>query len=268
MHADHLRTTIGARMQKDLSVLDARLTPSTDDPWFMPPSATTGPVSKIGSQVRSADSIAPSTWVLRNVGGYNALAVDLGRCWAVIDAAASFRISALPGQEPEPAAAATAILEILNQLRPGHPVCYVVPTHHHADHFGGIPTFAQRGATVVTSPQNAELVSRIIRPSGPETSGHRQPSVRVVKDSLVLGDGERRVEIHLLRNDPHVAEMLFAYLPASRIVFEADISDYVLSARTFLRTIEERHMAVDRIYGAHNSGVAVPEELADDEPVN
>jgi glyoxylase-like metal-dependent hydrolase (beta-lactamase superfamily II) len=36
-------------------------------------------------------------------------------------------------------------------------VCYVIPTHHHDDHFGGIAGFARAGATIITTPNNYRL---------------------------------------------------------------------------------------------------------------
>ena len=57
----------------------------------------------------------------------------------------------------------------------------------------------------------------------------------------------------LIRNDPHAEEMIFIHLPEHRIAFEGDLSDYVLSAWNFLRFVERRNLAIDRLYRSHSA---------------
>ena len=92
--------------------------------------------------------------------------------------------------------------------------------------------------------------------------------METVADRRVLGEGDRRIEIWKVAGDPHAGDTLFAYLPGPRIAFEADITDYVLSAKHFLQFVEGRGLKIDRLYGAHNGASAELWELEDDDPSN
>lgn len=76
------------------------------------------------------------------------------------------------------------------------------------------------------------------------------------------------MDVILVRGDPHAGETLFVHFPAHHIAFEADITDYTLSARHFLRVVEERGLRIDRIYGAHTSTVVTLRDIEDEEPSN
>ncbi|HZZ75166.1 MAG TPA: hypothetical protein VFE04_04530, partial [Puia sp.] len=62
--------------------------------------------------------------------------------------------------------------------------------------------------------------------------------------------------------------ILFAYIPSSGIVFEADLSDYVLSAKHFLQFAEAKNLKIEKIYGSHNSGVSELKDFEIDDPAN
>ena len=52
---------------------------------------------------------------------------------------------------------------------PSKPIQYVVNTHHHFDHSGGLRTFVAQGATVVTHEQNKDFYERVFFSSAPRT---------------------------------------------------------------------------------------------------
>ena len=66
-----------------------------------------------------------------------------------------------------------AVLAKIAEIAPGKPVRYVVPTHYHFDHSGGLRTYIAKGITIVTTPGNKAFVERLARPrtrSGPTCS--------------------------------------------------------------------------------------------------
>ena len=81
--------------------------------------------------------------------------------------------------------------------------------------------------------------------------------------SRVFDDGIHRVELHQVGPTPHVAEMLVAYLPKERILFEADALDLDVpesqtgtpvvgeDTRLLARRIEELRLNVERIVPVH-----------------
>ncbi len=254
------RLTIGARTFRDLDVFDARLSKVAGDPWLAPLPPGSEPVLKIVKQSPVSEKVAPGVFLLRNVGGYNVLLASLGPCFAVVDAPASFSAGApLPAVSPR-GSLGKEVLARSAEVFPGQAPCRIVPTHHHGDHFGGVPSLlaGSPGAVLVTSPGNRALAQRLAPAARVET----------VDGKLVLGEGDGRMEIYLLRGSMHADEILFVYFPAHRIAFEGDLADYVLGSKRLRRFIEEKGLAVDRIYGVHNSSVGNVAELETDDPSN
>ncbi len=60
-------------------------------------------------------------------------------------------------EAPQHEARSLAVLAEAKRLVPGKPVRYVLTTHHHFDHAGGLRTYVAEGATVVTHQSNVPL---------------------------------------------------------------------------------------------------------------
>jgi glyoxylase-like metal-dependent hydrolase (beta-lactamase superfamily II) len=135
-------------------------------------------------------------------------------------------------EAPFTAERSIAVLEELKVKAPGKPVKYVVNTHHHFDHSGGLRVYANRGAIVLTHEINLEFFERAstaprtLAPDGLAKSG-RIADFRPVADKMVLSDGARDLELYHLEGSQHAAGLLFAYLPHEKLLIEADIFDPV-----------------------------------------
>ncbi|MBI4264045.1 MAG: MBL fold metallo-hydrolase [Acidobacteria bacterium] len=121
-----------------------------------------------------------------------------------------------------------AVIAKAKETIPNKPIRYIVTSHHHWDHLGGIRSAIDEGATIVTHQSNKALIERIARsrrtlnPDALERS--RKPlKLQLVGAREVLTDGQRTIELHNLTNYRHAGDMLVMYLPAERIVAEADV---------------------------------------------
>ena len=119
---------------------------------------------------------------------------------------------------------------LLNAARskyPGKPVKYLVLTHHHMDHIGGLRAYAAQGATIVVGKGAAEHYRRVLaapatrNPDLPPRDLSKTEIIEVV-DKRVFSDGSQQVEAYLIEN-PHAAGMLFGYLPGPRLGFVTDL---------------------------------------------
>jgi glyoxylase-like metal-dependent hydrolase (beta-lactamase superfamily II) len=110
---------------------------------------------------------------------------------------------------------------------PGKPVKYLVLTHHHMDHIGGLRAYAAQGATIVVGKGTVAHYRRVL--AAPFT---RNPDLAVsdlgrteiieVTDKRVFADGQREVHAYLLDN-PHAEGLLIGYVPAARLGFVTDV---------------------------------------------
>jgi glyoxylase-like metal-dependent hydrolase (beta-lactamase superfamily II)/predicted small secreted protein len=108
------------------------------------------------------------------------------------------------------------------------PVKYLVLTHHHMDHAGGLRAYADQGATLVVGQGTAEHYRRVLAAPAtrnPDLTARdltRTPIVEVA-GKHVLTDGQREVHAYVLEGNPHADGLLIGYLPDARLGYVTDI---------------------------------------------
>ncbi|OFV97537.1 MAG: hypothetical protein A3F68_11600 [Acidobacteria bacterium RIFCSPLOWO2_12_FULL_54_10] len=158
------------------------------------------------------------------------------------------------------------IAEVKNRI-PGKPIRYVVNTHHHFDHSGGLRTYVAEGATIVTHEINQPFYDQTFRATHTLRSDKLSqslvpPKFQTVADKHVLSDSTRTLEIHLMQGSGHNGGILMAYLPTERLLIEADAfspnqpglpppAEVDLLAINLLENIERLGLRVDRILPIH-----------------
>jgi len=128
------------------------------------------------------------------------------------------------------AAATLARIDAANRLVPGKAVTQLIVTHHHFDHTAGLRAAVSRGLAVISHRGNEaifrEMISRpaVLYPDELARSPH--PLVFTpVDEKLVLEDKTQRLEIYHVLGHSHMANAVFAYVPAARIMMEGDFGD-------------------------------------------
>src|SRR5258708_35395151 len=66
------------------------------------------------------------------------------------------------GEAPTSEARSSAVIAEIKKTIPNKPIRYVVVTHHHFDHSGGIRTYAAEGATVITDDHNKDYFQKVV----------------------------------------------------------------------------------------------------------
>jgi glyoxylase-like metal-dependent hydrolase (beta-lactamase superfamily II) len=192
----------GVRVNPDN--LDELMTPP-ETPARIPPA--TAPVPAVASE-KLADG------VYRITGGYVSLAIEFKDYVVVLEA----------GQNE---ARGLAVLNETRRLFPQKRIKYVVNTHAHFDHAGGLPPFVAEGITVITDDNNKYFLLPAL--GSPRTlvgdalaRSKKKPVIDGVEKKLVLRDATRTLELHHVEQLAHSDGMLIAYLPKERILFTAD----------------------------------------------
>lgn len=121
-----------------------------------------------------------------------------------------------------------ATLAEAKRLLPNKPVKYVVNTHHHADHSGGIRAYAAEGVPIITHESHQRYYEQVVF-RAPHTinpdhlaRNPRAPVIETVKDKRVITDGTMTLELHLLKGNPHAEGLLVAYVPSEKMLIQAD----------------------------------------------
>jgi len=122
---------------------------------------------------------------------------------------------------------ANAIIAEAKKDIPNKPIKYVVNTHNHFDHSGGLRTFIAEGATIVTYEGNKGYYEKIFKlphtlnPDRQETE-KKKISIETMADKKILTDGNRVIELDRLQGSNHNDGLIVAYLPKEKILVEAD----------------------------------------------
>jgi glyoxylase-like metal-dependent hydrolase (beta-lactamase superfamily II) len=121
----------------------------------------------------------------------------------------------------------TAVVAKVKETIPNKPIRFVVNTHHHFDHSGGLRTLVDEGATVVTHTMNRDFyvkawaAPRTLNPDRLAKS-KKMPVFQPFLEKSVLTDGVRTIELHRIANSPHHDGFAMVYVPAEKILIEAD----------------------------------------------
>jgi glyoxylase-like metal-dependent hydrolase (beta-lactamase superfamily II) len=142
---------------------------------------------------------------------------------------------------PTSEARSLAANEAIAKTVPNKPLRYVVNTHAHYDHAGGLRTYVAQGITVITHESNKAFYEKVW--ARPWTVGQdllakspKAATIEGVGDKRVMSDSTRTLELYFLDNSRHHTGQLIAYLPKERILMYGD--GYNPPAGTEIKTPE------------------------------
>jgi glyoxylase-like metal-dependent hydrolase (beta-lactamase superfamily II)/ketosteroid isomerase-like protein len=200
----------------------------------------------------TTEEIAPGVWYLAGQT-HHSVVIEMRDHLLLVEA-------------PQSDARTLAVIQKARALRPGKPLRAVINTHHHFDHAGGVRAALSQGLTVITYSANRDFFEELARRrhsivADALSNARDRGKIQGVGERTVLGDSTRKVELHHMRGSQHAATMLMVYLPAEKLLIEADVySPPALNATTVLpapfaanlvENIDRLGLKVDRIVPIH-----------------
>lgn len=209
----------------------------------------------------TTEKVADGVWFVAG-GSHNSVAIEMKDHMVMVEA-------------PLFDGCTVPVIEQVKQLAPGKPLRYVINSHSHFDHSGGLRAAVAEGAAIVTHAANKSYFeSAFAAPNkiNPDrlAKSVRKAEVVAVTDKLVMNDGARVVEIHPILHSIHSDTFLMVYLPKEKLLIEADA--FTPSAPNtpppaqpnpdnvnLIENIERLKLSVDRILPLHGRVVPLAE---------
>lgn len=207
----------------------------------------------------TTDRIAEGVWFVGG-GSHNSVAIEMKDHLVLVEAPLNDGRSA-------------PVIDAVKALAPGKPLRYVINSHPHFDHAGGLRAAVAEGATVVTPASAVPYFERAfatpnrLAPDRLAAAG-RKPSFMAVDQRAQLSDGTRTIDIHRITDSVHSDAFLLVHLPAEKILIEADAYTPLAAGTAppptpnannvnLIANIERLKLAVDRIAPLHGRVVPV-----------
>ena len=167
-----------------------------------------------------SEQVGDGVWLIAG-GSHHSVAVEFDDHVVVIEA---------PLNEER----SLAVIDEVYRLIPHKRIGFIVTTHHHWDHLGGLRTYVHEGATVITHEGNKPYYQEVLHAGPwmlePDRLSLHPPEewsegyiFETVNEKYVLADDTQRLEAYHVQGLAHAAGMLIAYIPAERIVVQADL---------------------------------------------
>jgi hypothetical protein len=124
---------------------------------------------------------------------------------------------------------AIASIDFAKKMVPGKPVTQLIVSHGHLDHAPGVRPAVAEGMTIISRRGNEGILREQVQHAAPnypdKLARNPKPFKFIpVDDHLRLSDRTMTVDVYWARDNIHMADAVFAYAPAQRVIAEGDIA--------------------------------------------
>jgi glyoxylase-like metal-dependent hydrolase (beta-lactamase superfamily II) len=203
-----IRQTMGGHPALDLTVTDVQPNAVVNIAIPDPILQAAAPYARVTSQM-----VAEGVWYLTG-GSHHSVVIEMKDHLIVVES---------PLNDDR----AAAVLGEIKKLS-SKPIKYVVASHSHFDHAGGLRAMAGEGATVIAHDANKAFFEKTlaapatVSPDRLAKSG-KKGTVEGTGAKRTLTDGARTVDIHHIADNVHHGGIVMVHLPKEKFLIEADV---------------------------------------------
>ena len=262
-------TKLGRVRTQDVDYSDWRVNAALDAALFEAPaglrpavqSASASPSAGArAAEPPSVRDLSGGLYSVEGIAGYRVLFMEFSDHVMVFEA-------------PVNDATAQIVKRLVKEKVPAKPIRYVAVTHHHDDHAGSLRSFLADCVVVITTPGNQNALRAALAAPftiAPDELARKQQAGQwrcppplsdyLAERSATFTDGTRRVELHNIGPSPHADEMLVAWFPAQKILYQGDLWNREADGTTrpandttlhFAEWVAKSGLPVERIIGVH-----------------
>jgi glyoxylase-like metal-dependent hydrolase (beta-lactamase superfamily II) len=251
-----IKQTYGGFPAMELNITEVRANPAVDIKVPDNVRSADNPYTKVQSQ-KAADGV----WYVTG-GSHHSVVIEM-------------KDHLIVAEGPLNDDRALAVIAEARRLVPGKPIKYLIVSHHHFDHSGGVRAFAGEGVTIISHDASKAFFERVIAAPATVAPDHlaktgKKATVEGVRDQRVLTDGTRTVEVRHIAGIQHADDMLMVYLPKEKFLIEADaytppapnvapMSPPNPFTVSLLQNVTKQNLAVDQILPLHGRMVPLAE---------
>jgi glyoxylase-like metal-dependent hydrolase (beta-lactamase superfamily II) len=203
-----IRQTIGDYPALDLTVTDVQPNAAVNIAIPEPVLQTPNPYARVASQM-----VADGVWYVTG-GTHHSVVIEMKDHLIVVES---------PLNDDR----AVAVLGEVKKLS-SKPIKYVIASHHHFDHAGGLRAVAAEGVTIIAHDANKAFLEKAL--SAPATvnpdrlaKSGKKGTVEGTGAKRTLTDGTRTVDIYQIGDNIHHGGIVMVHLPKEKFLIEADV---------------------------------------------
>jgi glyoxylase-like metal-dependent hydrolase (beta-lactamase superfamily II) len=203
-----IKQTIGDYPALDLTVTDVQTNAAVNIAIPGPILQTPAPYARVASQL-----VADGVWHVTG-GTHHSVVIEMKDHLIVVES---------PLNEDRAAALLGEVKKLSSKS-----IKYVVATHHHFDHAGGLRAAAAEAVTILAPELNKAFLEKslaapaTVNPDRLAKSG-KKATVEGVGVRRTLTDGTRTVDIHQVADNNHHGGIIMVHLPKEKLLIEADV---------------------------------------------